>query len=160
MDDQRFDRMTRSLVDASSRRDVIKRLIGGGVGLVSVLGIGLATPDDALAHRRKGCGTPACRRHRRRHRRQNNTTNGTTINNNNTTLSVNGTNLSTVGTGFVCDGTKATAGLCRSGYCDTLTNTCQQCPSSQVCGRDDTLEGMVCCANGFVCADLGCVLAN
>ncbi len=86
----------------------------------------------------------------------NNTQNGVTIQPNNINLVGNNISLTTIGQ--TCNGSKVTAALCQSGFCDVTTNTCQSCPTNQTCGNDDGVAGQVCCANGFVCADLGCVM--
>lgn len=171
MDSQRFDELTAKLASGASRRTVLKGLTGGALaGLAAVLGAGIADPNDVAAHRIRGCHSLRCRRHRRKHRKQNNTQSGTIINGGDVTIGGititplgNGVSLSTLnailGGTFVCDGTQATTQLCQSGFCDTANNTCAGCPDSRVCGEDDGLAGLVCCIDGFVCADLGCVLA-
>jgi hypothetical protein len=162
MDGERFDGLAKALAGGVSRRGVLKGLAGGGAaGLLAALGLGAAAPEAAEAHRRPGCRTAACRRHWRKHRKANNTQNGTTIHGGTATATLlgNGASLTVSPLGAaVCDGTKATASLCASGFCDVATNTCQPCPTNRVCGQDDGLTGLVCCVDGFVCADLGCVL--
>jgi hypothetical protein len=162
MDANRFDEATKTLATSTSRRALLRGAAGGGLAaLLAAVGLGVAGPEGAEAHRRPGCHTAACRRHRRKHRKKNNTQNGTVITtgDTNVTLLGNGVSLATLPLGgALCDGTQLTAGLCRSGFCDVATNTCGECPTSRVCGHDDGLVGLVCCINGYVCGDLGCVL--
>ena len=158
MDSERFDCVVTALGRGASRRDVLKGLAGGGAaGLAAALGFGVASPEAADAHRRRRCKTAICKRHRRNHRNENNTTNATTIQYGDTSLIGNGGALPV---GTTCDGSQTTAALCQSGYCNTVTNTCEDCPSSRVCGEDDGLAGMVCCVDGYVCTDLGCTSSS
>lgn len=158
VDSQRFDELTARLASGASRRTVLKGLTGGALaGLAALLGAGIGDPNDVAAHRLRRCHTARCRRHRRKHRKQNNTTNAVTINYGDTTLIINGGVLPT---GIICGVTPGAPSLCKSGFCNTGTNTCAGCPDSRVCGEDDGLAGMVCCIDGFICADLGCVLAG
>ena len=158
MDSIRFDEMTKALAEGTTRRTVLRSAAGGGLAaLLAALGLGAVGPEEAAAHRRRRCNTPKCRRHRRKHRTENNQSFGVTIFNEGDQsvqhLLATGATL----VGATCDGTQATAGLCRSGYCNTGDNTCQACPESRVCGEDDDNDGLVCCVDGYVCADLGCV---
>lgn len=60
---------------------------------------------------------------------------------------------------LTCDATNvAILRLCATGFCDEATNTCAACPTGQICGDGDGLAGLVCCIEGAVCADVGCVL--
>jgi hypothetical protein len=64
------------------------------------------------------------------------------------------------GSGIVCAADNlAVLRLCATGYCDEASNTCAPCPNGQLCGDGDGVAGLVCCIEGAVCADVGCVLA-
>jgi hypothetical protein len=155
MDSSRFDGLTKAFAEGRSRRDVIKKLAGGGLAAaLAVVGLAAVDVEEADAAgcrsrcRHKYTGARRRRCLKRCTRTQNNTTNGVTIN-------VGGL---TVGQSVgVC--TPTTALLCQSGSCSTSTNNCTACDQNRLCGQDDNLAGLVCCVEGFVCADLGCVLA-
>ncbi len=60
---------------------------------------------------------------------------------------------------LVCIPTSRTIlALCATGSCDEANNTCSDCPDARTCGDEDNLAGLVCCVEGFICGDLGCVV--
>lgn len=60
---------------------------------------------------------------------------------------------------LTCDsGNQSIIRLCATGFCNEANGECASCPSGQICGDDDGLVGLVCCIEGAVCADVGCIL--
>jgi len=153
MNGRKFDDLTVSVSRETSRRIVLRQVAGGGLAaLLTAIGLRGAEAQDVDAQ-----GGRRRRRRRRKQRTQNNQNNGTTINQGNTTLIQNGSLVDNALGVAGCDGTAVTASLCASGFCNTLTGKCGECPTDRVCGNNDDNPGLVCCVNGFICANLGCV---
>jgi len=157
MDSRKFDDLAIAVSEETSRRTVLQRVAGGGLAaLLTAIGLRGAEAQDVDAQ-----GGRRRRRRRRRQRTRNNINNGTTINTGDVNLVQNGFPvLNLLGAPVVCDGTAATAVFCASGFCSVATNNCEGCPTSRICGENDDNPGLVCCVDGFICADLGCVVAT
>lgn len=162
MDRERFDELTLRVAEGSSRRSLMRGLAGGGLaGLLASLGMREAAAETEAEGNRK---RRRRRRRRQRQKRQDKNTRTQNNRNNGTEISIGDTNLIADG-GLLVDVTCNNAdieivSLCQTGYCDELTNRCAEFPNSQICGRNDNDQGLVCCINGTRCTDLGCVTRN